>query len=162
VNGYIQPPFERRLLEILLALNNAHAEELSYRTLDEFQALLSEASYVRAEAHGLALLVAFNERCNYDNPNFHWLRARFSRFNYIDRVVVQGSARGLGHASALYEALEAATQRDGRERLVCEINLVPPNAGSDAFHRRLGFRPVGKQRLEASGKTVRYWAKELV
>jgi predicted GNAT superfamily acetyltransferase len=161
VSGFIAPPFESRLFAALLALNNAHAEELSYQTPEAFRDLLSRASYVRAEPHGLALLVAFNECCGYDNPNFNWLRARFPRFNYIDRVVVHDKARSLGHARALYAALEEDTRTEGRERLVCEINLRPPNPGSDAFHKKLGFEPVGNQLLEASGKTVCYWVKKL-
>jgi hypothetical protein len=29
--------------------------------------------------------------------------------------------------------------------LTCEVNLRPPNEGSLRFHRRLGFREVGRQ-----------------
>ena len=145
----------------MLALNNAHAEELSWKTADEFRALLAAASHVRAEANGLALLVAFHEGCSYDNPNFAWLSERFTRFNYIDRVVVSERARGQGLARQLYDELERQTRADGRQRMVCEINSRPPNPASDAFHLKLGFHPVGEQHLEDRHKTVRYWAKEL-
>jgi predicted GNAT superfamily acetyltransferase len=155
------PPFPGDLAEELLALNNAHAEELSYLTPDAFRTLLAAASHVRAEDTGLALLVAFNETCVYDNPNFAWLAARFPRFNYIDRVVVSEKARGLGLARDLYAGLERQTLAEGRDRLVCEINAVPPNPTSDAFHLKLGFKLVGEQHLEDRGKTVRYWVKEL-
>ena len=109
---------------------------------------------------GLALIVAFDESCIYDNPNFAWLKARFERFYYIDRVVVAGAARGRGLARAIYAELEDRARREGRERLVCEINSVPPNPQSDAFHEALGFQPVGSQELAGTGKTVRYWARE--
>jgi predicted GNAT superfamily acetyltransferase len=161
VSGFIAPPFESRLFATLLALNNAHAEELSYQTPEAFRDLLSRASHVRAEPRGLALLVAFNERCSYDNPNFNWLRARFPQFNYIDRVVVHESARGLGHARTLYAGLEKHTLAERRQRLVCEINLIPPNPNSDAFHLALGFIPAGEQVLAGKSKTVRYWVKEI-
>ena len=155
------PPFGEGLFQALLELNNAHAEELSFKTPEGFRELMRAASHVRAESKGLALLVALNETCNYDNPNFAWLMTRFPRFNYIDRVVVSGKARGLGLARELYAGLEERTLAEGRERLVCEINSVPPNPASDAFHARLGFQPVGEQHLEDRRKTVRYWAKEL-
>ena len=145
----------------LLSLNNLHAEELSYQTPQAFGDLLKAASHVRATADGLALIVAFDEGCTYNNPNFFWLKARYRRFNYIDRVVVSEKARGRGLARKLYSALEEQTRADGRERLVCEINSVPPNPASDAFHVALGFHPVGEQVLAERGKTVRYWAKEL-
>jgi hypothetical protein len=158
---FLAPPFDRALLEKLVALNNAHALELSYKTEAEFLALIAAASTVRAEASGLALLVAFDESRAYDNPNFAWLKARFPRFIYVDRVVVDKRARGRGLARKLYAEIECLARARSRERLVCEINLVPPNPSSDAFHRALGFEPVGAQLLEGSGKTVRYWAKEL-
>lgn len=157
---FIGPPYGEALFTKLLALNNAHAEELSYKTPEAFRELIDAASHVRAEVNGLALLVAFSEGCTYDSPNFRWLKARYARFNYIDRVVVSDQARGQGLARQLYAELEELTRIDHRERLVCEINAVPPNAHSDAFHRALGFEPVGEQILEDRGKTVRYWARE--
>ena len=157
----ISPPYTEELSGRLLALNNAHAEELSYKTPEDFRALLAVASHVRAAADGSALIVAFHEGCTYDNPNFAWLKARFSRFYYIDRVVVGTAARGRGLARRLYGNLEQRARRGGHERLVCEINAIPPNPSSDAFHVALGFVPVGEQRLEGSGKTVRYWSRAI-
>jgi hypothetical protein len=156
----LAPPFEATLFRTLLALNNAHAAELSYKTADDFRALLDAASHVRAEAAGLALFVAFDDDCIYDNPNFAWFRARYRHFYYIDRVVVHEAARGRGLARQLYADLERRARAAGRERLVCEINASPANPQSDAFHRALGFVPVGEQRLADRGKTVRYWAKD--
>lgn len=158
---WVGPPFTQHLFAALLALNNQHAEELSYKTAEEFRALIAAASRVLAEASGLAFLVAFDENSSYDNPNFHWLLARYPRFTYIDRVAVAATARGRGLASALYHDVAAMARATGREHLVCEINVVPPNPQSDAFHRRLGFAPVGQQVLGDRHKTVRYWAKDL-
>ena len=158
---FIAPPFDTELFESLLALNNDHAEELSYKTPQGFRDLLEAASHVRAEPTGRALLVAFHEDCTYDSPNFLWFRNRFERFHYIDRVVVSEAARGRGLARKLYGGLESQAMADGRGRLVCEINSVPANPDSDAFHTALGFTPVGEQHLGDRGKNVRYWAKEL-
>lgn len=161
VAAFASPPFTEDVFGRLLQLNNGHAEELSYQTPEGFRELIAAASHVRAEATGLALIVAFNETCIYGNPNFHWFKARFQRFSYIDRVVVSEEARGRGLARQLYAGLERETLAQGRERLVCEINSVPPNRQSDAFHVTLGFAPVGEQHLADRGKTVRYWVKDL-
>jgi uncharacterized protein len=158
---FAQPPFGQELFSRLLALNNAHARELALETETSFAALLNRASFVRAEPDGLAMLIGFHQDCDYNNPNFHWLQKRFTRFNYIDRVVVSSAARGRGLARALYSAFEQDADTHNLERLVCEINAVPPNPASDSFHQALGFKPVGEQVLEDRGKTVRYWAKEL-
>ncbi|MCA0433070.1 MAG: GNAT family N-acetyltransferase [Proteobacteria bacterium] len=159
--SFLAPPYDAALMTALLALNNAHAEELSYKTEEGFADLLARASFVRAVEGGRALLVGFDETCDYDNDNFRWLKARFPRFNYIDRVVVSGAARGQGLARQLYGLIAEATRKDGRERLVCEINLEPPNPASDKFHEALGFKPIGQRQLAGSAKIVRYWAREL-
>lgn len=160
-SDFITPPFSEELFAKLLSLNNAHATELSFKTEEGFRRLLAAASFVRAEPDGLALLVGFNETCDYDSPNFLWLQQHYPRFNYVDRVVVSEAARGRGLARRLYDAFESVTRAEDRERLVCEINSVPPNPASDSFHEALGFVVVGEQRFQDSGKTVRYWAKEL-
>lgn len=157
---FIAPPFDADIQDRLLALNNAHAVELSYKSPEGFADLFARASHVRAAPDGLALIVGFDEACSYDNPNFSWLKKRFPRFYYIDRVVVSEAARGRGLARRFYSELEERARAEGRERLVCEINSVPPNPQSDAFHKALGFAPVG-EREAGEGKTVRYWAKEL-
>lgn len=161
MSDLLAPPFGQALTAAVLALNNAHAEELSFQTPKQFAQLIAAASHVRAEAQGLALIVAFDAACRYDNPNFDWLKQRFPNFYYIDRVVVSALARGRGLARRFYAGLEERARQEGRERLVCEINSNPPNPQSDAFHLALGFRPVGSQDLAGRGKTVRYWAKDL-
>ena len=143
-------------------LNNQYAEELSFKTVPAFVELLQAASHVRALPDGGALLVGFDDQATYDNPNFRWLKARYDRFYYIDRVVVGSAYRGRGIARLLYEDLQRRAVLENRKRLVCEINSTPPNPASDDFHRKLGFAVVGSQELVGQGKTVCYWAKELV
>ncbi len=159
---FAKPPFGQELFTKLLALNNAHAQELVFETETNFAKLLSIASFVRAEPDGLAMLVGFHQDCDYPSPNFQWFKNRFKRFNYIDRIVVSQQARGRGIARQLYAAFEQNAREKQLERLVCEINSYPPNPASDNFHQALGFAPVGEQRLEAKSKTVRYWTKELL
>ena len=161
MGGLLPPPYTDDLFGRLLALNNAHAADLSWKSPEDFALLLDTASHVRAETQGLALIVAMHEGCTYENPNFAWHARRFPHFYYIDRVVVSGAARGRGLARQLYADLEAVARAEGRQRLVCEINAEPPNPQSDAFHQKLGFEPVGEQFLESYGRTVRYWSREL-
>ena len=78
---------------------------------------------------------------------------------FLENIMI--AARGRGLARILYDELEETARGAARERLVCEINAVPPNPSSDAFHQRLGFSPVGMRQDAGSGKVVRYWAKTL-
>ncbi|SEM14016.1 hypothetical protein SAMN05428989_3175 [Pseudoxanthomonas sp. GM95] len=141
----------------LLALNNAHAAELSWQEPAQFDALLQQACWTRTAGNAQALLIALNQDAAYDNPNFAWLRARFKRFVYIDRVVVAPALQGQGVAGALYRELLTQARDWQQPRLVCEINLDPPNPASVTFHQRLGFEQVGQADLPG-GKRVGYFA----
>ena len=145
----------------LLALNNAHAVELSELTVEGLARLFRAAFLVRVAEAGAALLVAFDQDADYDSPNFLWFRRRYDRFVYVDRVVVAPAARGRGLAKALYADLFAAAAAAGHRRVACEVNVVPPNPASDAFHAALGFAEVGRAGLADRGKAVRYLVRSL-
>jgi uncharacterized protein len=145
----------------LLALNNAHARELSWLEPKRFVYLLGEAFLARRIGHADALLLAFDQDANYDSPNFLWFRSRYSRFVYVDRIVVAPAAEGRGHARRLYRDLFQQASLAGHERVVCEVNSDPPNPASDAFHAALGFVEVGSAAIHGGGKVVRYFSRML-
>jgi predicted GNAT superfamily acetyltransferase len=145
----------------LLRLNNAHAQELSWLTPERLAQLVAAAFLARAIGRGDAFLLAFDQDADYDSPNFLWFRARDRRFVYVDRIVVAPQARGRGHARRLYADLFAQAARAGHDRVVCEVNMEPPNPASDAFHAALGFAEVGVARIHGGAKTVRYLARML-
>ena len=142
----------------LLALNNAHATELSPLDAGSLRRLLATAALATGVAPAEALLVAFDENADYASPNFLWWRARRPRFLYVDRLVVAPPARGRGLARALYADLFA---RHPDSVVVCEVNSDPPNPASDAFHAAHGFTCAGEATLPDSGKRVRYLERVL-
>jgi uncharacterized protein len=145
----------------VLALNNAFAVETSFLDEARLVAMLNEAFLATRIGAVDAFLIVFDQRARYDSPNFEWFRARFEKFAYVDRIITGPEARGKGYAGALYEDLFARAATAGHQRVVCEVNLDPPNPGSDAFHAALGFAEVGRQLLQDSGKTVRYLSKNI-
>jgi predicted GNAT superfamily acetyltransferase len=112
-------------------------------------------------ASSTPFLLAFDQDARYDSPNFLWFRARYPRFVYVDRIVVASSARGRGHARRLYDDLFEHARRAGQERVVCEVNTIPPNPESDALHAALGFVEVGTATIHGGSKTVRYLERRL-
>jgi predicted GNAT superfamily acetyltransferase len=144
----------------LLALNNAHAVELSFADEPRMGLLVDEAFLAARVGEIDALLLAFAPDAAYDSANYGWFAKRYASFVYVDRVVVAPAARGRGLARDLYAHLFATARAAGYERIVCEVNSDPPNPASDAFHQALGFAPVGEAALE-NGKTVTYLALEL-
>jgi len=145
----------------LLALNNAHARELSWLEPKRLQHLVEQAFQARYIGRLDAVVLALDQDADYDSPNFQWFRVRYPRFVYVDRIVVAASARGRGYARLLYLDLFDRALRAGHEWVVCEVNSRPPNPQSDAFHAALGFAEVGSASIHNDSKTVRYLARAL-
>ena len=144
-----------------LALNNAHATELSFLEPPRFARLVRSAFLARRIGEIEALLIAFDQDADYDSPNFLWFRERYPRFVYVDRIVVAPAQRGRSLARWLYDDLFGEARRRGHDQIVCEVNTEPPNPASDAFHARLGFVEVGRAVLPGGAKAVRYLRRAL-
>jgi predicted GNAT superfamily acetyltransferase len=140
----------------VLALNNAHAAELSWLDRDRLTFLLRQAFHARRIGEIDGFLLAFDHGAAYDSPNYLWFRQRYRRFVYIDRVVVAPAARGRGCAGRLYADLLSHARQAGHDIVVCEVNRDPPNPALDAFHAE-----VGHATIHHGSKTVRYLARAI-
>jgi hypothetical protein len=60
----------------VLALNNAHATELTWLDRDRLTLLLRQAFYARRIGEVDGFLLAFDESAAYDSPNYLWFRQR--------------------------------------------------------------------------------------
>ena len=145
----------------VLALNNAHAVELSWLDADGLAALLRQAFHATRIGTIDAFLLSLDESAAYDSPNYQWFRQRFDRFVYVDRIVVAEAARGRGYARCLYATLLRCAAEAGHRRIVCEVNTDPPNPASAALHAALGFRPIGTAPIHGGRKIVQYLARDL-
>lgn len=148
----------------ILALNAESVHFLSPLDATRLRHLHAQAAYHRGvERHGrvAAFLLAFREGAQYDSPNYRWFAQRYPAFLYIDRVVVDRGARGLGLGIQLYDDILAFAAATGVARLTCEFDLEPPNPVSARFHRRYGFREVGRQWLGNGKKQVSLQARDI-
>ena len=143
------------------ALNEEHKLETSSLTRERLAELVAMAWYAKAAGGEGAFLIAFDQTAPYENANFAWMKAWFERFIYIDRVIVAKTHQRQGLARRLYDDLIAEARTAGYPRITCEVNADPPNPGSDAFHERMGFAPIGDLRALSTEKTVRYLALAL-
>jgi uncharacterized protein len=147
---------DARVRSVLLALNNANAQETSLLDAAKFAMMIDAAAVATSVAPGAAFLLAFDQAGAYDGGHFLWFRARLARFFYIDRVVVSADARRLGLGRKLYDDMFARAARMGCPMVTCEVNRMPPNPTSDAFHAKLGFQSVGEAAVPGGEKIVRY------
>lgn len=146
----------------LLELNLASERELSAldeQRLEWILSLAHSAVAVEAEREIVGFALAIAPGTPYDSENYRWFAARFEQFLYLDRIVVAESQRRRGIATQLYDAMEAAARPLGR--MVCEVNVLPANPASLAFHAARGYAEIG--RLEhGPEKVVALLSKEIV
>jgi len=101
----------------------------------------------------IAFLLSLGSGADYASENYAWFESRGIAHQYIDRIVVSAQAKGTGVGRALYESVFERARERGANEITCEVNVVPPNPGSLAFHERMGFRRIGEQ--DTKGGTVR-------
>ena len=148
-------------LDGVLALNNAHAAELSLLDLCRLEGLVRQALWAAQAGDVDGFVLLLDETATYDSPNFRWFKERYERCAYVDRVVVAPAARGRGLARRLYAGAFAAADAAGQRMVAAEVNRVPPNPASDAFHAALGFREVGQAAVGGGARTIRYLVRDL-
>jgi len=150
-------PAERRDFPAILALNEdfvCFTSPLDGAALADLHAQAVYHRVIEAEGHVVAFLLALAPGQPYQSPNYTWFSARYDDFLYIDRVVVAGDRQRAGLGAALYDDVAAWAAERGFGRLVCEVNIEPPNPVSDAFHARQGFVEVGTQWVAGGTKKV--------
>jgi predicted GNAT superfamily acetyltransferase len=108
-----------------------------------------------------AFLLAMCSGAKYENENFSWFSQRYTRFIYVDRIVVSCAARRLGLGSLLYEDLFRYARANAIPLVTCEYNIVPPNEPSRLFHDKFGFRQRGTQWVAGATKCVSLQAAEI-
>ena len=145
----------------MLRLNAADGMFLAPLDEGSMRALLGQAFHVGLRENGRdAFLIALDQTAPYGSPNFRWFRQRYSRFVYVDRLIVAQHLRGKGIGKSLYEELFDVCRASGQKLVTCEVYVNPPNPTSDAFHAALGFEEVGRAIVYVS-KTVRYLIKHV-
>jgi predicted GNAT superfamily acetyltransferase len=79
----------------------------------------------------------------YDSRNYRWFSEKYGeRFYYLDRVAVAAAFRRRGVARAVYDELEAVAR--AYDRMTLEVNVIPRNEPSLAFHAARGYVEVGQ------------------
>ncbi len=91
------------------------------------------------DAAPVGMLLAMQPGGAYDSPNYRWFAEHGVDGLYVDRIVVADGHRGSRLGQVLYARVFAEARRTGRAAVTCEVNTLPPNPGSLAFHGRLGF-----------------------
>lgn len=145
-------------VDALLAMNNSAVPNVNALDQSAFTALAGwgRLRVARAEegAEPLGFVLTLPPGIPYDSLNYAWFIERYSDFEYVDRIVVSAAARGMGVGGQLYADVTRYAAQTGRARVCAEVNTEPPNPGSMAFHKGLGFRVLEERHNPSNDKTV--------
>lgn len=150
-------------LSAVLRLNEAALPAVNSHDLDSLALLVSQAdrSWVLDDDGTLAgLLISFAPGAPYASRHYRWFQERFDEFRYVDRIIISPTHQHRGLGSKLYDALEQHAAAQDAKRLLCEVNLLPPNPQSIAFHDRSGWTMISDRAL-GPDNVVRYFEKTL-
>jgi uncharacterized protein len=143
--------------QAIVELNDSEVQHTSAMDIKRLKYLHSLASYHGVVVAGgviAAFLLAMEDHAPYENDNFGWFSARHDKFLYIDRIVVGRKFQGRGIGKKLYADLFDYARQKNIPLVTCEINSVPPNERSSAFHAGFGFIEVGSQWICEGQKKV--------
>jgi uncharacterized protein len=140
-------PVRDQDLDDVLTLNEAEVEMLAPMDRARFHELrgLAHRFDVVEVAGGFGgFVITFAPCTPYDSANYRWFGERHGAgdFYYLDRFVLHASQRRLGIGGQVYDELELVAA--GYGRMALEVNLVPRNDASLAFHAGRGYAEVGR------------------
>jgi hypothetical protein len=150
-------------LDRIVDLNNAEYPQVNRIDRPKADWLKSHAILfkgTREEDRLTGFIIALLADSGYQSPYFSWFKAFYDQFLYIDRVVIIDGARRNGLGAALYGEVEQVARRL-QLPVVCEVYCSPPNVPSLRFHQKLGFRELGRQKVEGGLKTVLKLVKKI-
>ncbi len=141
----LQKPFSDSDLNQIWSINQENIPEVGdVADLDRLNQLINWSSHVLVvrehEIAGFIILMRENE--NYDSLNYHFFNSQNNPFLYVDRIAIKEGHRRQGLGQMIYEkTIEIAN--DLNIPTCCEVNTIPRNDPSLAFHDSFGFVEVG-------------------
>lgn len=150
-------------LDSILALNNGAGRSIRPLDMAELERLNAHACHFKlTELDGqiAGFLIALREDDDAGNPRLELQRAHFSKFVFIDRIVVAPSYRRHGLGRVFYAAVTSYAEARVPV-LTCEIQLEPRDDVALLFHGSWGFHEIAQRTSATTGKRVALLAKTL-
>lgn len=150
-------------LDAALALNESVVPHVNSIDIGKMAWFARHADYFRvADSNGsmVAMLVGFLPGSSYDSSFYRWYCDRYPSFAYIDRVAVSPAVRRSGLAAKLYDDF-GRTFAASVPMLACEVNIIPANPISMAFHQRMGFFQLQRAVIDPGHREVARLAKSI-
>ena len=141
----LEAPFNSSDLDEIWNINQANIPEVGdVPSLERLNALINWSSHVIVvrdqEIAGFILLM--REDQSYDSLNYKFYNSRDIPFLYVDRIAIKDGHRRNGLGKMIYDETIYIAKNLG-VMTCCEVNTLPRNDASLAFHKSFGFQEVG-------------------
>ena len=139
-------PLENSALRAMWLINQANIPEVGdIPTIEEFNSLTNMSSHVIVVNKGketAGFIILMREKEEYDSLNYKFFKANYDEFLYVDRVAIKDGFRRQGLGKMIYEEVFRLAAEINTD-VCCEVNTLPRNDASLAFHAEFGFQEVG-------------------
>tara|TARA_B100001093_G_scaffold317457_1_gene302858 strand:- start:247 stop:741 length:495 start_codon:yes stop_codon:yes gene_type:complete len=141
----LQAPYLTSDLEEIWNINQENIPEVGdVPNLDRLKKLIDWSSHliVVRDNDISGFIILMREGQNYDSLNYEFFNSQSFPFLYVDRIAIKDGHRRKGLGRMIYEkTIDIAKDLD--VSTCCEVNTIPRNDPSLAFHDTFGFREVG-------------------
>ena len=141
----LQAPYLSSDLEEIWNINQENIPEVGdVPNLDRLKKLIDWSSHliVVRDNDISGFIILMREGQNYDSLNYKFFNSQSFPFVYVDRIAIKDGHRRKGLGRMIYEkTIDIAKDLD--VSTCCEVNTIPRNDPSLAFHDTFGFREVG-------------------
>tara|TARA_B100001175_G_scaffold266780_1_gene237559 strand:- start:836 stop:1333 length:498 start_codon:yes stop_codon:yes gene_type:complete len=141
----LQDPYASEDLEAIRAINQENIPEVSdIESIERLRQLIEWSSHLiivrGSEIAGFIILMQENQ--DYESLNYDFFNKKGEPFLYVDRVAIQENYQRKGLGKLIYnKVIEIGKKLD--VNITCEVNTIPRNTPSLAFHAGFGFEEVG-------------------
>ena len=141
----LQAPYLTSDLEEIWNINQENIPEVGdVPNVDRLKKLIDWSSHliVVRDNDISGFIILMREGQNYYSLNYKFFNSQSFPFLYVDRIAIKDGHRRKGLGRMIYEkTIDIAKDLD--VSTCCEVNTIPRNDPSLAFHDTFGFREVG-------------------
>ena len=142
---FVQYAYASEVLEAIRTINQENIPEVSdIESIERLKQLIEWSSHliVVRESEIAGFIILMRENQEYESLNYDFFNKKDEPFLYVDRIAIQEKHQRKGLGKLIYnKVIELGKELD--VNITCEVNTVPINKPSLAFHAGFGFEEVG-------------------
>lgn len=157
MNSITLKPLEEKYYNDILEMNELLVHFLAPMDLEKLKHLhsISKKFLVAVKNDkAVACAITITGGADYDSVNYRWFEENCQDFLYIDRIIIMPEYHRIGLGTLIYNEVFKIAKDEGLSSVTAEIDILPANPVSLAFHKAKGFKEVSTQYIKGGEKEV--------